>query len=74
MAASDGLVKLTAEQDIADKIAAARERLIVDEPKPSALAALSAAALAAMAAVVMAGVVVMGPGVQIDNPNASYTR
>ncbi|GAA0214681.1 hypothetical protein GCM10009081_31970 [Brevundimonas nasdae] len=74
MAASDGGVKLTAEKDIADKIAAARDRLVVDEPKPSALAALSAAAFAATAAVVMAGVVVLGPGVQIDNPNASYTR
>ncbi len=74
MGASDAGVKLTAEQDIADKIAAARERLIVNEPRPNGLAALSAAAFAATAAVVMAGVVVMGPGVQIDNPNASYTR
>ncbi|NWO45086.1 peptidoglycan-binding protein, partial [Klebsiella pneumoniae] len=48
-------MKLTAEKDIADKIAAARDRLVVDEPKPSALAALTAAAFAATAAVVMAG-------------------
>nr|WP_314436161.1 peptidoglycan-binding protein [uncultured Brevundimonas sp.] len=67
-------MKLTAEKDITDKIAAARERLVIDEPRPNGLAALSAAAFAAAAAVLMAGVVVAGPGVQIANPNAIYTR
>ena len=68
-----GVVKLSAEKDIADKIAAAKAKLVVVEPKPiSPYAALGAAALAAMAAVVMAGVVVLGPGVRFDEPPATY--
>jgi hypothetical protein len=67
-------VKLSAEKDIADKIAAAKAKLVVVEPKPiSPYAALGAAALAATAAVVMAGVVVLGPGVRFDEPVATYT-
>ena len=58
-------MKLTAEQDIADKIAAAKARLVVVEPHASSLSALGAAALAATAAVLMACVMVIGPGVQI---------
>jgi len=66
-------VKLTAEQDIADKIAAARAKLVVAEPRPaSPFAALGAAAFAATAALVMAGVVVIGPGVRFDDPAATY--
>jgi hypothetical protein len=62
-------VKLAAEKDIADKIAAAKAKLVVVEPQPiSPFAALGAAALAATAAVIMAGVVVIGPGVQFDEP------
>jgi hypothetical protein len=68
-----GGVKLAAEQDIADKIAAAKAKLVVVEPKPiSPYAALGAAALAAAAAVVMAGVVVLGPGVRFDERPATY--
>ncbi len=68
-----GVVKLSAEKDIADKIAAAKAKLVVVEPKPlSPYAALGAAALAATAAVVMAGVVVLGPGVRFDEPPATY--
>ena len=68
-----GGVKLAAEQEIADKIAAAKAKLVVVEPKPiSPYAALGAAALAATAAVVMAGVVVLGPGVRFDEPPATY--
>ena len=68
-----GVVKLSAEKDIADKIAAAKAKLVVVEPKPiSPYAALGAAALAATAAVVMAGVVVLGPGVRFDDPPATY--
>ena len=68
-----GVVKLSAEKDIADKIAAAKAKLVVVEPKPiSPYAALGAAALAATAAVVMAGVVVLGPGVRFDQPPATY--
>jgi hypothetical protein len=66
-------VKLTAEQDIADKIAAAKAKLVEVEPSPAnPFAALGAAALAATAAVVMAGVVVLGPGVRFDDPAATY--
>lgn len=65
-------MKLTAEQDIADKIAAARARLVVIEPPVSSLSALGAAALAATAAVLMAGVMVIGPGVRFDDPAATY--
>ena len=68
-----GVVKLSAEKDIADKIAAAKAKLVVVEPKPiSPYAALGAAALAATAAVVMAGVVGLGPGVSFDDPPATY--
>ena len=68
-----GVVKLSAEKDIADTIAAAKAKLVVVEPKPiSPYAALGAAALAATAAVVMAGVVVLGPGVRFDEPPATY--
>ena len=68
-----GGVKLAAEQEIADKIAAAKAKLVVVEPKPiSPYAALGAAALAATAAVVMACVVVLGPGVRFDEPPATY--
>ena len=68
-----GVVKLSAEKDIADKIAAAKAKLVVVEPKPiSPYAALGAAALAATAAVVMAGVVVLGPGGRFDVPPATY--
>lgn len=68
-----GVVKLSAEKDIADKIAAAKAKLVVVEPKPiSPYAALGAAALAATAAVVMAGVVVLGSGVRFDEPPATY--
>ena len=68
-----GVVKLSAEKDIADKIAAAKAKLVVVDPKPiSPYAALGAAALAATAAVVMAGVVVLGPGVRFDEPPATY--
>lgn len=67
-------MKLAAEQDIADKIAAAKAKLVVAEPKPiSPYAALGAAALAATAAVVMAGVVVLGPGVRFDQAPPAYT-
>jgi len=46
-----GVVKLSAEKDIADKIAAAKAKLVVVEPKPiNPYAALGAAALAATAA------------------------
>ncbi len=66
-------MKLTAEQDIADKIAAAKARLIEVEPDPiHPLAALGAAALAAAAAIAMAGVVVIGPGVHLEDPAATY--
>ena len=67
-------MKLAAEQEIADKIAAAKAKLVVVEPKPiSPYAALGAAALAAAAAVVMAGVVVLGPGVRFDQAPPTYT-
>ena len=55
-------MKLTAEKDIAAKIAAAKARLVMVETRPSAAAALGAAALAAMAALLMAGVVIVGAG------------
>ncbi len=68
-----GVVKLSTKKDIAEKIAAAKAKLVVVEPKPiSPYAALGAAALAATAAVVMAGVVVLGPGVRFDEPPATY--
>ena len=68
-------VKLRAEKDIADKIAAAKAKLIeIDPLPPSPLVALGAAALAATAAVIMAGVVVIGPGVHLDDPAATYGR
>jgi len=67
-------VKLTAEKDIASKIAAAKAQLIVVESPPSATAALGAAALAAMAALLMAGVVIVGPGVQFEDSTTTLTR
>src|SRR3989344_5391442 len=68
-----GVVKLSAEKDIADKIAAAKAKLVVVEPKPiSPYAALGAAALAATAAAVMAGGGVPGPGGRLDEPPATY--
>ncbi|GAW39896.1 hypothetical protein SH203_00279 [Brevundimonas sp. SH203] len=62
-------MKLTAEKDIAAKIAAAKAQLVMVETRPSAAAALGAAALAATAAVLMAGVVIVGPGVQFNDPS-----
>lgn len=67
-------MKLTAEKDIAAKIAAAKARLVMVETRPSAAAALGAAALAAMAALLMAGVVIVGPGVQFEDPTTTLTR
>ena len=66
-------VKLAAEKDIADKISAARARLVLDEQKPNPVAALGAAAFAATAAVLMAGVVVAGPGVHFEDPATILT-
>ena len=67
-------MKLAAEKDIADKIAAAKAKLIVVEAPPSPFAALGAAAFAATAAVLMAGVVIVGPGVHFDDPTMTVTR
>ena len=72
MLASNERVKLTAEQDIADKIAAARARLVVVEPQANSLSALGAAALAATAAVLMACVMVIGPGVHFEDATSTY--
>ncbi|MBN9464225.1 MAG: peptidoglycan-binding protein [Brevundimonas sp.] len=57
---------------MADKIAAAKARLVVVEPHASSLSALGAAALAATAAVLMACVMVIGPGVHFEDATSTY--
>jgi hypothetical protein len=68
------VVKLAAEKDIADKIAAAKAKLIVVEARPNPVVALGAAAFAATAAMLMASVVIVGPGVHFDDSVMTLTR
>jgi len=60
---------IVTEPTVAERVSAARQKLITPTPREaSSLKALGAAALAALTALMLAAAVIMGPGMETNAP------